>query len=134
MHDALLQANGHEHAPCSLLLTKKAWMFEKWFHNFFVPYVKIFCNDNDSDYKILLLLDNAPARPSTDSLKSSEEHTPNKVRKLYWHHVTKHTKSILIATSELSCGVSSAYLYVLMKNVKCDGNVTNCFYLRTLHP
>ena len=31
VHDALLQANGHEHAPCSLLLTKKAWMNTEMF-------------------------------------------------------------------------------------------------------
>ncbi len=50
--------------------TKKAWMtatiFEEWFHNFFVPFVKKFCVDNGIEYNILLLVDNAPAHPSTD--------------------------------------------------------------------
>ena len=55
---------------------KKAWMtttiFEEWFHNFFVPYVKKFCNNSGIEYKILLLVDNAPAHPSKDCLQYSD--------------------------------------------------------------
>ena len=49
-----------------------ATIFEQWFHNFFVPYVKKFCNDNGIEYKTLLLVDTAPAHPSTDCLQSSD--------------------------------------------------------------
>ena len=38
-------------------------LFEKWFHNMFVPHVKKFCEDKSIEYKILLLVDNAPAHP-----------------------------------------------------------------------
>ncbi len=62
--------------PVHYFSLKKAWMnseiFEKWFHNFFVPHVKQYCNDNGIEYKILLLLDNAPAHPSAESLQSSD--------------------------------------------------------------
>ena len=53
-----------------------AWMdanvFENWFHNKFVPSVKKYCNDNNVDYKVLLLIDNAPAHPSEEVLKSRD--------------------------------------------------------------
>ena len=53
---------------------KKAWMdshlFESWFHDKFVPYVKQFCEKNKIEYKILLLLDNAPAHSSAEVLQS----------------------------------------------------------------
>ena len=55
---------------------QKAWMdpkiFEKWFHDVFVPHVKNFCTDNDIEYKILLLLDNAPSHPSKEKLESRD--------------------------------------------------------------
>ena len=34
--------------------------------------MKKFCNDNVIEYKILLLMDNAAAHPSTDCLQSSD--------------------------------------------------------------
>ena len=53
-----------------------AWMdanvFESWFHNNFVPYVKKHCTDNNVEYKVLLLIDNAPAHPSEEVLKSKD--------------------------------------------------------------
>ncbi len=49
-----------------------AAIFEEWSHNFFVPYVKKFCSDTGIVYKILLLVDNAPAHPSTDCLQSTD--------------------------------------------------------------
>ena len=44
-------------------------IFEEWFHRKFVPHVKQFCL---IDYKVLLLLDNAPAHPSTEKLVSAD--------------------------------------------------------------
>ena len=43
-----------------------ATLFEAWFHDKFVPCVKKFCLDKKMEYKVLLLLDNAPAHPSCD--------------------------------------------------------------------
>ena len=47
-----------------------AWMdanvFENWFHNKFIPSVKKYCNNNNVDYKVLLLIDNTPAHPSEE--------------------------------------------------------------------
>ncbi len=55
--------------------SQKAWMtatiFEEWFQNLFVHFVKV-CIDNGVEYKILLLVDNAPAHPSTDCLQSTD--------------------------------------------------------------
>ncbi len=60
--------------------SQKAWMtatmFEEWFHNFFVPFVKKFCVDNGVENKILLLVDNAPVHPSTDCLQSTDGKWP----------------------------------------------------------
>ena len=42
------------------------------FHKKFVPYVKRFCEVNNNEYKILLLLDNAPSHPSTETLTSAD--------------------------------------------------------------
>ena len=62
--------------PVHFFSQKKAWMdkviFEKWFHDVFVPYVRKFCRENDIEFKILLLLDNAPAHPSISTLQSSD--------------------------------------------------------------
>ncbi len=62
--------------PVSYFSQKKAWMdtaiFTKWFHEIFVPYVRKFCRENEIEYKILLLLDNAPAHPSISTLQSSD--------------------------------------------------------------
>ncbi len=53
--------------PVHYFSQKKAWMtatiFEEWFHNFFVTFVKKFCVDNGVEHKMLLLVDNAPAHP-----------------------------------------------------------------------
>ena len=53
-----------------------AWMdanvFQSWFHNKFVLYVKKHCKDNNVEYKVLLLMDNAPAHPSEEALKSRD--------------------------------------------------------------
>jgi len=45
-----------------------AKIIEDWFHNFF-SYVRKFYSDNGIELKILLLLDNAPAHPSTKALQ-----------------------------------------------------------------
>ena len=54
----------------------KAWMdvnmFESWFHNKFIPYVKKHYKDNNGVYKVLLLIGNAPAHPSEETLKSKD--------------------------------------------------------------
>ena len=62
--------------PVHYYSQKKAWMdstlFESWFHDRFVPYAKKFCQDNSIEYKILLLLANAPAHPSVEILQSKD--------------------------------------------------------------
>ena len=60
----------------SYMSLSNAWMnatlFEAWFHHKFVPYVKKFYLDKKMEYKVLLLLDNAPAHPSCDKLTSRD--------------------------------------------------------------
>lgn len=62
--------------PVHYFSQSKAWMtsklFEKWFHDMFVPHVKKFCEDKSIEYKILLLVDNAPAHPSIEILQSRD--------------------------------------------------------------
>ena len=62
--------------PVCYLSQPKAWMnatlFEGWFHKNFVPHVKKFCQDQGIEYKVLLLLDNAPAHPSPEKLTSCD--------------------------------------------------------------
>ena len=62
--------------PVSYFSQSKSWMngaiFGEWFHKKFVPFVKHFCQVNNIEYKILLLLDNAPAHPSTETLTSAD--------------------------------------------------------------
>ncbi len=78
--------------PVNYYNQKKAWMnshiFETWFHDKFVPYVKKFCEHNKIEYKILLLLDNAPAHPSTEVLQSKD----GKVKSMF---LPPNTTSIL---------------------------------------
>ena len=47
-------------------------IFGEWFHKKFVPCVKHFCEANNIEYKILLLLHNAPSHPSTETLTSAD--------------------------------------------------------------
>jgi hypothetical protein len=58
--------------PVHYLSQSKGWMdaklFKEWFHEQFVPYVKKFCRDKEIEYKVLLLVDNSPARPSSEKL------------------------------------------------------------------
>ncbi|XP_062500428.1 jerky protein homolog-like [Corticium candelabrum] len=58
--------------PVHYFSQQKSWMdarlFTDWFHHKFVPHVKRFCEENVIEYKILLLLDNAPAHPSIEML------------------------------------------------------------------
>ena len=55
---------------------KKAWMdshlFESYFYETFISYIKKFCELNKIEYKILLLLDNALAHPSAEVLQSKD--------------------------------------------------------------
>ena len=54
-----------------------ATLFKAWFQDKFVPCVKKFCLDKKMEYKVLLLLDNAPAHPSCDKLTSRDGKPPN---------------------------------------------------------
>ncbi len=55
---------------------KKAWvtkvLFEDWFTNYFCPVTEKYCAENGLDFKILLLLDNAPGHPT--ALSDLNEH------------------------------------------------------------
>ena len=64
---------GHINCPWHsyIYFSQKSWMdAATWLHEKFVPYVKRFCEENSVEYKILLILDNALAHPSTDMLTS----------------------------------------------------------------
>ena len=60
----------------SLYSQKKSWMdcsiFNEWFHHPFVLSVRMFCSENGLEKKALLLLDNAPSHPSTETLQSDD--------------------------------------------------------------
>ena len=62
--------------PVHYFSQQKSWMdarlFTDWFHHKFVPHVKRLCEGNVIEYKILLLLDNAPANPSIEVLQSHD--------------------------------------------------------------
>ena len=62
--------------PVHYFSQRKGWMdsklFERWFQEKFVPHVRRFCQEQGVEYKILLLLDNAPAHPSTETLQSAD--------------------------------------------------------------
>lgn len=55
---------------------KAAWMdrviFKKWFFEKFIPQVKIYLQENNLPPKAVLLLDNAPAHPDAEQLKSED--------------------------------------------------------------
>ncbi len=38
-------------------------LFEDWFTNYFCPVTELYCNQNDIEFKILFLIDNAPGHP-----------------------------------------------------------------------
>jgi DDE superfamily endonuclease len=58
---------------------KKAWMkqqiFKDWFKTYFCPVVECYCKNNNLDFKILLLIDNAPGH----SISISDFHENVKV-------------------------------------------------------
>ena len=62
--------------PVHFYSQPNSWMdsnlFESWFHDRFVPYVKKFCNQNNISYKILILIDNSPVHPPTETLISRD--------------------------------------------------------------
>lgn len=53
-----------------------AWMdrviFKKWFYEKFIPQVKTYLQENNLPPKAVLLLDNAPAHPDAEELKSED--------------------------------------------------------------
>ena len=53
-------------------MDKCFYNFDEWFHNNFVSCVKHFCVANNIEYKIILLLDNAPSYPLTETLTSAD--------------------------------------------------------------
>lgn len=62
--------------PVRYYSQRKSWMdcriFSEWFHQEFVPAVQTFCTAQGFEKKAILLLDNAPSHPSTESLQSSD--------------------------------------------------------------
>ena len=62
--------------PVQYSAQKSAWMdshiFSQWFHHEFVPAVKRYQKEGDSQVKALLLLDNAPSHPDASSLISED--------------------------------------------------------------
>ena len=62
--------------PVNFYSQKKLWMdctiFKEWFHQRFVPSVRRYCSEKGLEKKALLLLDNAPSHPSTETLQSDD--------------------------------------------------------------
>ena len=52
------------------MANKKAWvtasLFEDWFNNCFIPEVRKYMKQKGLEFKILLLIDNAPSHPVLD--------------------------------------------------------------------
>jgi len=89
-------------------------IFESWFHDQFVPDLKKFFELNQTEYKILLLLDNAPAHPSAEVLQFRD----GKVKTMFLPLNTTSAiqpmdQGILEATiKNLFCITSSFHLHV----------------------
>ena len=66
----------HSVLPVRYTNQTNAWMdmklFEDWFFQEFIPSVKKYSHERKLEEKALLLLDNAPAHPSTDVLQSED--------------------------------------------------------------
>ena len=62
--------------PVHYYSQKKSWMdcriFSEWFHQRFVPSVRIFCRMHKFETKALLLLDNAPSHQLSGTLQSDD--------------------------------------------------------------
>ncbi|XP_037827591.1 jerky protein homolog-like isoform X2 [Lucilia sericata] len=62
--------------PTDYKNSKSAWMtsaiFKHWFHQSFVPQVKLFLKKKNLPMKALLLIDNAPSHPSEAELKTED--------------------------------------------------------------
>lgn len=62
------------YVPVEYRSSAKAWMtaglFREWFHQIFVPQVKIYQTENNFESKALLLIDNAPSHPAESELVS----------------------------------------------------------------
>jgi len=62
--------------PVKQYAQRKSWMdttiFTEWFHQQFVPSVRLFCDQHGFEKKALLQLDNAPSHPSSLTLQSDD--------------------------------------------------------------
>lgn len=62
-----LRGKDFKQLPVHFMANKKAWMtanlFKDWFNNCFVPEVQKYMTQKDLEFKILLLVDNAPSHP-----------------------------------------------------------------------
>ncbi|XP_049301956.1 jerky protein homolog-like isoform X2 [Bactrocera dorsalis] len=66
----------HFSCPTDYKNSKSAWMtsaiFKHWFHQSFVPQVRLFLKRKNLPIKALLLIDNAPSHPSEAELKTED--------------------------------------------------------------
>ena len=77
------------HLPVLYYNSKKAWfkmeIFKNWFFKYFLPAVRKFLAEvlkiDHKDVKTLLILDNAPAKPSESTLVSHDR----KIRVIFFH-------------------------------------------------
>ena len=109
--------------PVSCMSHSEAWMnatlFEAWLHDNFVPYVKKFCLDKKMEYKMLLLLHNAPAHPSCDKLTSRD----GKVTSLF---LPPNTTSILQPLDQgVLEGMKQRYKKYLLHNVIIENSASS---------
>lgn len=65
-----LRGKNIKQLPVHFMANKKAWMttdlFTKWFNDCFVPEVQKYIEEKGLEFKILLLVDNAPSHPVVD--------------------------------------------------------------------
>ena len=56
--------------PVHWMANKKAWVtsavFTEWFHNCFIPEVEVYLKQKGLEFKVLLIVDNAPSHPNLD--------------------------------------------------------------------
>ena len=62
--------------PVHYFSKSNAWMnvdiFVRWFHKLIVLFVKKYCNEVGIEYKIVLIIDNAPPHPILEKFKSKD--------------------------------------------------------------
>ena len=111
--------------PLEYANSSNAWMtaalFEQWFHNSFVPSVRKSLRSQGLEERAILLLDNCPAHPPAESLRSTDG-------RIQVHYLPKNTTSKI---QPMDQGVIStlkrSYRRELMRNILKEGSTLASF-------